>query len=232
MIAAVATVLNEADVIDLTIRHLLGNGVDRIYIAHGPSTDDTGKILDKHPEVVVVDDPSPYHYQPKQINDLAFLAHTEGFEWIIPFDADEFFYAVDGGTIKEALDQLHPSVRVLRVQTFQHRDMEHREIADRSMGKIAYRWEHNAHVANGNHSVSIGSPPVDGILALREWQFRSFEHLARKCHERVDRLDPSLPYTEGTHQRVLAAMTDDELHTRWDEMQAVPVVYDPIPLRG
>ncbi len=56
--------------------------------------------------------------------------------------------------------------------------------------------------------------------------------MARKCHERVDRLDPSLPATDGTHQRVLAAMTDAELHAEWDRWQSLPAVIDPIPVRS
>ncbi len=231
MIAAVATVLNEADIIGLSIAHLLANGVDRIYVAHGPSTDATLPILESFPEVVVIDDPAPYHFQPKQINDLAFLAHTEGADWILPFDADEFWYATDGDTIAGALGDLHPAVKVLRVPAYQQRDLCYRERDDRSMGKVAYRWERGATVANGNHTVSIPALPVEGVLALREWQFRSFEHMARKCHERADRIDPSLPWTEGTHQRVLAAMTDEQLELEWARLQATPVVYDPVPLR-
>jgi hypothetical protein len=73
---------------------------------------------------------------------------------------------------------------------------------------------------------------VHRVLDLRELQFRSFEHLARKCRERVDRIDPSLPYSEGTHQRVLAVLNEDELRLEWARMQAIPVVYDPVPALG
>lgn len=233
MIAAVATTYNEADIIGQNCRHLLANGVDHIYLADA-STDETRQIAKDACDgnLTLHEDNDQYHYQPLWINRLALEAAEDGHEWILPFDADEFWYATNRGTIRDALVAVPAEVRKLHVRAFQHRDWNHREVTYRSMGKVAFRWEPGAWVANGNHGVSSPGPAYEGVLDLREWQFRSIEHLARKCHERVDRLDPSLPYTEGTHQRVLAAMTEEDLALEWARMQAVPVVYDPIPARG
>lgn len=238
MIAGVCTSYNEADIIAKTVGHLLAEGVDHLYFADA-STDETPEILAGLAELApgqltVIRDDEHYHFQPKWINMLASHAAYEGHDWILPFDADEFWYPTDGTSIKAALDRLSPDVRLLHVRAYQQVDWDHREIEYRSMGKVAFRYEPSSWVANGNHTVYLpsGGPAHEDVLDLREWQFRSFEHLARKCHERVARLDPTLPYTEGTHQRVLAVLTDDELRGEWERMQAVPAVYDPIPSKG
>jgi Glycosyl transferase family 2 len=233
VVAAVCTSFNEADIIGTTCRHLLANGVDHIYLADA-STDDTRERAKEvcDGSLTILEDDESYHFQPLWINRMAAQAAQDGHDWILPFDADEFVYATDGGTIRKSLLALPDDVRVLHVRAYQHRDWDHRERDYRSMGKVAFRWEPGAWVANGNHSVSLPYPAHEGVLDLRELQFRSFEHLARKCHERVDRLDPTLPYTEGTHQRVLAALSDEELRVEWAQLQAVPVVFDPVPIRS
>lgn len=237
-IAAVSTVRNEVDIIGLTLRHLLAEGVDRILLADGMSTDGTREIIYEvaraYPDIITIyNDQEPFHYQPMWINRLADIAGAEGTDWILPFDADEFWYATEGNTIADALNALDPSILRLQVRAFQHRDPDYREAVYRSMGKVAYRWESGACIANGNHAVYLpsGGQSLVGILDLREWQFRSLEHMAEKCQARVATINPELPYTEGTHQRILAAMSPVELAAEWDRMQAVEVVYDPIPVR-
>lgn len=232
VIAAVATVKNEADIIERSVRHLLAEGVERIYIAHGLSDDGTGDVLASLP-VTVVETNEGYHFQPKWIDHLAECAWADGAGWILPFDADEFWYS-EGGRICEVLDDFPVNVRKLHVRAFQHRDWDHREVEYRSMGKVAYRWEPGASIAPGNHDVHLplGGEVMAGVLDLREWQFRSFEHMARKCKERVADIDPSLPYTSGLHQRVLAEMSPEALRAEWDRKQSVPVVYDPVPSRA
>ncbi len=231
-VAGVATVLNEEAIVGLTVEHLLAHGVDRVYIAHGPSTDDTAAVLAGFDEVVVVDDPSPVHYQPKQINDLAFLAHTEGFEWIIPFDADEFWCPATADTIADALDGLPESVSSVPAPQLAYHSLQCRAQHPNPYPKVAFRWQRGAHVANGNHSVSgLTGDAAHDVLVVREWQFQSLAHMRAKSRLRVATIDPALPYTEGTHQRIIAAMDESELATRWEQMDAEMTIFDPIPVR-
>ncbi len=234
MIAAVATVLNEEQIIGLTIEHLLAHGVDRVYVAHGPSTDGTLRVLRSFDlDVVVVEDSSPVHHQPRWINDLAFLAHTEGFEWIIPFDADEFWCPCQSVTIAEALSGLPGEVVAVRVPQYGYHTLSHRLPYLWPLCKVAYRWQRGTTVTNGNHAVlGLTGAIADDVLVIREWQFQSLEHMREKSTMRVATLDPTLPGTEGTHQRVLAAMSDAELAARWAEMDEEYNVVDPIPVRS
>ncbi len=232
MIAAVATVLNEADIIGDTIENLLAYGVDRIHIAHGPSTDGTLEILESFPEVRIVPDAMPIHMQPQWTWKLAQRAEYEGAEWVIPFDADEFIYPDPRwDSIPAALAVLPPYVNKLRIDRWLHLDRDRRYVEPERLPKVAWRTGIPVQCMPGNHDVLFDGTMAHEILWMREIQFRSLAHMARKCRERVDRIDPALPVTDGAHQRVLAAMTEEELELEWARLQAVPVVYDPIPVR-
>lgn len=231
MIAAVSTMLNEADIAHRTVAHLYNSGIDEIYIALSTKSDDgTRESLAPFP-VHIIDDPEDFHYQPRWTNYLAGLAGEAGATWILPFDADEFIYACDGGTIPDALASV--TAQVLALASHQHLTMEERFIDELGLGKVAYRWHPLAVLSNGSHSVLYPNPceTAYDILHLRELQFRSFSHMEAKCRERVALLDPTLGPGEGNHQRVLAAMTPDELRAAWEKRCARPTVIDPIPVR-
>lgn len=229
MIAAVTTLLNEVDIASRTISHLYNSGIDEIYVALSTSSNDgTRESLAPFP-VHIVDDDEPYHYQPRWTNYLAALAAEAGATWIVPFDADEFIYGCDNISIRDALEST--SASVLIVASHQHLDYELRFTDELGMGKVAYRWNAEAVLANGSHSVVYpsGTTPAYDLLHLRELQFRSFAHMKTKAHERTDRLDPELPAGEGLHQVTLAEMDDTELAAAWERRLARPTTYDPIP---
>ncbi len=232
MIAAVSTIMNEADIIEATVRHLFAEGVDHVYIADGLSTDGTRDILDdlaRTAPLTVITDDQPYHYQPKWIDRLAALAASEGHEWIIPFDGDEFWYS-DIRPLCEVFRYVPYNVGVLTARMYQHTDWDHRHIDPQPFPKVAYRWNENAHIANGNHSVAgVHGLVAGGVLDIRELKYRSFEHFKRKIIERNATLDPSLPITDGWHMRVLDGLPESELRHAWDSMLQVPAILDPVP---
>jgi hypothetical protein len=229
-IAAVATVLNEADIVGYTIENLLAYRVDRIYIAHGPSTDGTLKILESFPEVVVVPDESSFHLQPEWTWQLAQQAGRDGAEWIIPFDADEFVYATPD--IRTALAALPVGVNKIIIQRWLHLDTNRRYVETERLPKVAWRAGHDVMLEPGNHDVHIDGGAAAGVLWMRELQFRSFAHMARKCVERVERIDPTFARTTGLHQRILAELDPDELAAAWAVREQTPTVQDPIPYRS
>lgn len=229
MIAAVTTVFNEADIIGSTVQHLYAEGVDRIFAAVGPCDDNTRDICTEL-GVTVIDDKEPFHYQPRWMNRLANLAADMGHKWIVAFDADEFWYSNTGITLGATLRDQPSDVGVLGARMFQHRDWDWRHESPQPHGKVAYRWNPDAMIANGNHSIT-GVPGrfVRDAIDLRELHYRSFEHFQRKVRERVDRIDPSLPVTEGAHQRQYRELPEVEMRQAWDAIQQVPAVYDPVP---
>jgi hypothetical protein len=86
-------------------------------------------------------------------------------------------------------------------------------------------------IANGNHEASVPGGSLRGVLAIREIQYRTFEHFVRKIEERTTRLDPSLPAGEGTHVTQYYGWSKEQLVPVWEAMVGRATVLDPIPLR-
>jgi len=233
VVHAVATVFNEEHIIDRVLSHLYGEGVAHVWVADA-STDTTRDYYRQYRDrLTVIHDMDPYHYQPKWINRLAQLARSEGAEWVVPFDADEFVYALDGRTVAEVLAGQPDEVGSTVMQVWQHTDWDHRNPEPQAMPKVAVRPSPEVWIANGNHYASgnIGTVAHD-ILAIREIQFADLEHLHRKSRERVERIDPALPQSEGSHQRDLHAGTEGYRAAQWEARKAKAAVVDPIPYRG
>ncbi len=111
---------------------------------------------------------------------------------------------------------------------------EYREPNTKQLVKVAFRADPNAVVLQGNHGVSGVAHPKGHIRALiREFQYRSFEHLKRKVRNGKAAYDATdLPETEGAHWRTLGVLSDDELRAEWERMSTRPdLVYDPAPIR-
>lgn len=94
-IYGIAMVRNEADVIRLTIIHHLSLGFDGLLIVDNGSSDGTDQELARFrhdKRVRWTRDDSPYH-QSEITSELAREAFSLGADWVVPFDADEFWYA-------------------------------------------------------------------------------------------------------------------------------------------
>lgn len=219
MIAAVTTTLDEADIIEATATCLLNGGVDLILAADS-STDGTGDILKRlGAEVTRVDE--SVHRQPYWMNRLAREAHDRGAEWIVPWDADEFWLGLDH------LKGLTENVAVATL--WHHLDFDRKVIPAESLPKVAYRWQPGAVIANGNHDVSIAGSRAN-VLEIRHLQYRGFDHFARKVSERVRTLDPvARERGDGAHHTRLDGATDGQLRAAWTELEIRDSVYDPIP---
>lgn len=231
-LAAVATVYNEADIIGLSVEHLLAHGIDHIYVAAGPSTDGTTSILHGFPEVTAIVDDLAYHDQPGWTNKLADIALTEGATWIIPFDADEFLCAPHHDTIREAIASVSDDVTKLWVTMWHHVDWERRHVEAKPHRKVVYRAVRGASVTYGNHDVAIPGEDAWDVLSLRELQYRSYDHFKQKIVERNTRMDPAIAGWAGTHHWNLKDATEEELQAAWTQLSAVPLTHDPIPLRS
>lgn len=226
MIVALCMARNEAPIIGKVIDHLYANGVDEIIVEDGYSTDDTVDVCVDHGAHVLHAKDRAYR-QAERMTDLAKFAALPG-DWVLPFDADEFWYATEGGTIREALNRTHASKLYGRM--FLHRDMEHRRRDPKPLPKVAFRYQPGVTLAGGNHDCSLPGGQW-GVLDLREWQYRSFEHLLEKVDKtrELHANTPDLPAGFGSHMTRLAAMTDTELAAEWEAMQGGEWIYDPIP---
>jgi Methyltransferase domain len=229
-IAAVCTAYHEADILPWTIEHLLTQGVDEILIEMPfPILESDVPEIDD-PRVKWLIEAELFHDQPRIIKSLGDQSEAD---WIIPFDADEFVYAPDPmETIRDVLEAIPPEFTSITMPSYKHRNWWWREVGPPSMPKVAYRYTSDVSVGPGNHTLT-GLPPdairVDNALMIREIQYRSFEHFTRKVEERSRTIDPSFGPEMGHHIRQHAGKSQVELEAAWDEMNRVPIVWDPIP---
>jgi glycosyltransferase involved in cell wall biosynthesis len=99
-VAAISLVKDEADIIEQTVTHMLGQ-VDRVIVADNGSTDGTHEILEQLP-VELREDFDPAHHQAAK---LTALARSCRGHYVLPFDADEVWYSLDGRKIKEVITE-------------------------------------------------------------------------------------------------------------------------------
>lgn len=101
-IAMVMVVRDEADVIAQNINFHLQFGVESFVVTDNGSKDGTREILADFARqlgksMVVIDDPEPVHNQSERVNRMIKIAKRDYRpRWIIPSDADEFWYPISG----------------------------------------------------------------------------------------------------------------------------------------
>jgi glycosyltransferase involved in cell wall biosynthesis len=101
----ITVVRNEADVIRLSIRHHLALGLDRVLVIDNGSTDGTVDLLERlsreDSRIQWRSDAGQFH-QVSLRTELAREAFRQGANWVVPFDADEFWWA-ENGNLKATL---------------------------------------------------------------------------------------------------------------------------------
>ena len=88
-------VRNEADIIALTIHHHLAQGVDRMLVVDNGSSDGTDSVLEelsRDPRVRWTRSSGAFQ-QADITTELAREAFLRGADWVLPIDADEFWWA-------------------------------------------------------------------------------------------------------------------------------------------
>ena len=223
MIVAVASVLDEAGIIEQTVTHLLGQGVDHIIVSDGGSVDGTREILTSITNVTLVDQINPFH-QANEMTKLARLAGRLGADWVVPFDADEFWCGVAG------LADLSETIGTVYATMWQYVDMQRRHLIPKPLPKVAFRPNQGCRLAWGQHSVEGVPGGAASGLTVCELQYRDFDHFVAKV-EKARRLHASwdIPAQYGSHMTVLF---DADLQATWKAMQDIPTLLDPIDYRG
>lgn len=245
MIAAVTMVRDEEDIIVQVISQLFTEGVDRVWVADNMSVDKTRPLLEelagRYP-IIIVDDDEPGYYQPEKLMKLAAMAGADGADWILPFDADEWWMGAAGYTIGQILGSIPADV----VVNYGYDHVPRRDDPDdpdpvRRMGwrradaqrlpKVAYRWAADARLHYGNHDVDHAGRREHHVLEYRHFGYRSLDQMVRKVRQGKAALDaaPGVHQMYGSHWRTKGALAVEALEAEWvallDEQN---LVHDPV----
>ena len=226
-IIAVCTALEEPH-LGRTIQHLYSQGVDKVIVSCPPDDQTTLAAIDTVERNLRPCLPGPFD-QGAEITALAHWAAELGADWIIPFDADEYWCGPADWTIRQALSDLTCDVVVAPMYQYISPDFRHEE--PKPLPKMAFRPCEGMLVAWGSHNVEGPDIGIAGRLVVRELQYESYGHFLAKIEKaRVLHSQPHMAdHQYGSHMWRLCNLTRDQLRAEWEQMMDVPVVYDPIP---
>lgn len=217
----ISMVRDEADVIAGTLTHM-ADEVDHLVVADNGSVDGTREILAELEDTLpltVLDDPELAYYQSEKLSRLAATASEQGAGWIVPFDADELWYAES--RVSAMCDR--STVDVLEANLFNHfpsavdPDLDdafdrivHRETSPAPLPKVAFRYRPGAVIHQGNHGVTLPGPyRARRSLSIRHFPYRSAEQFVRKARNGAAAYAATdLPHHVGQHWREYGAILE------------------------
>ena len=224
---AVTMVKDEADIIGTTLRHLLAQGVDGILVADNGSTDETRAVIEElsaTAPVFLAHDDEPAYFQWEKMTQLSHWARRAGARWVVPFDADELWFA-EGDTVAGFLRR--STATVVRALMFnvvpQGTSVRVGDATGWVMGrepapmtKVAFRPHPFMALSMGNHAVDRPGPEAAG-LGIAHLPYRAPAQLARKVRTGAAALD-EVPGEAGYHWRDLGSLADDDLDRVWSDL--------------
>lgn len=225
-------VRNEVDIVGHVVNHLLKQGVDEVIVADNMSHDGTWEMLrdwsQSETRLHAIRDTEPAFFQAEKVTHLARVAWWRGADWIIPFDADEFWFA-EGMSLADYL--AHSTADVLHA-SFHH--MIPTEDAPGAAGptfvmdatpafpgKTAMRTHPLGVILPGNHDVSRVGLRARG-LHVAHAQYRSPEQLAQKVRQGADAFRQAGRHdlVVGDHWIKGSVLSDTEIAEVWANLTA------------
>lgn len=210
--------------IDQPVRHLYTQGVDLVRVSC-PDLHTARQARQAGADVLPQH--GPFH-QAEEMTRLANIGLSA--DWIVPFDADEFWCGADGQTVRQIFAAVDPDIRTVYAPMYQHLTPELRVAHAKPLPKVAFRPHPNMQLEWGQHSVTDPGMSAVTTLQVRELQYRSWEHFVAKI-DKARRLytESDFPEQYGSHMRRLCLLDDWQLAAEWNQILSQPTVHDPIP---
>ncbi len=232
---AIMMVKDEADIIEYTVEHLFRQKVDGLLIYDNMSSDETGEILAilarRHCIGITLDTEVGY-YQSRKMTELAEIAANHaGADWILPVDADEWWHAPGGLSIKAYLEivaAVEPETKALSVPMVNHfctgldapsmnpfARMCWAKPDSPCLPKVCFRGGvlKDFEIAMGNHELThrggVAPYPTSKTshLFAKHFPYRSADHFVRKAvNGAAAYAATNLPPEYGDHWRGYGAM--------------------------
>ena len=230
----VAMMYNEADTARHVIEHMLSQDIDAILVTDNDSTDGTRDVLmslsELHPVHVVQDHLTAYN-QSTKMTVLAHIARRCGAAWVVPFDADELWFASDRSVGSFLRTSISTVVQAEIHNVFPGNDddadepdpflrLRHVDPLPSAFHKVAFRSHPLVQVEMGNQDVARRGLREEGLF-IAHYPWRSFEQMAGKLRRgRQAMAATSLPDELCIHWRVGGAWSDERLARSWDDLRA------------
>jgi hypothetical protein len=241
-IYAIAMMRDEEDVAEHVVRHLLSSDIDGVIIAENLSADLTlnkqesvhAWAAKNYPAVdfQIIHDAQPAYYQWSKMTALAHLAGRRGATIILPFDADEVWYAPEFPSLRAYFSAQGSDTWVFEAEMFNHIasgsdlktgnpfvDIQYRRSDLSTTKKIAFRYQDDVVLDQGNHVVAYQSRsdqilPSVGGLCIRHFQWRGEKHFLQKIKNGAAAYKlTDLPETIGSHWRSYGEVLANEGET-------------------
>jgi hypothetical protein len=225
---ACSMVRDEVDIIDVTLDHLLRQGVDHVLVADNGSVDGTlERLRDRartNERVHVAVDREGRFFQSAKMTRLAQAAALAGADWIVPFDADELWFAPDTTL---AAHLAGTSANQVTAAMFNAVPRHGNDVGSagylldsRSTGwnKVAFRAHPLARLEFGNHAVARVGEREAGLF-IAHVAYRSADHLRRKLMQGAAAVE-SIGINDGNcyHWRWGAKLDEATLNEVWQNV--------------
>ncbi|HXF00613.1 MAG TPA: glycosyltransferase family 2 protein [Solirubrobacterales bacterium] len=234
-------VRDEQDIVRENLDFHLAQGVDEVIVTDNGSEDATVEILREYESrgvVRLLHEPADDYSQGRWVTRMAQLAATEGADWVINNDADEFWWPL-AGSLKSVFEQLGAGVGlvVAHRQNFVPRPEDGRPFWERMtlrervslnpLGKplppkLAHRADPEIIVAQGNHKVDgadLGERRDDASIEILHFPMRTYGQFENKIVKggRAYGRNRELPQRTGrTWRRLYEAWEEGRLRDHYD----------------